>query len=324
MEPALKQRLIGAIVLVALAVIFLPMLIQGPAPESGAADVSLDLPPVPGGEYETRELPLVGAAPDGGVVGMDARSPRPGEALPTVDTADAAAPADDGSPGNSDDGADDDGMFPPSTAAGDYAVAFGSFSTTADADKLVGDLRASQLPGYREQARVNGWNVYRVRIGPYANRAEAEAARLRAAHVRDDVGARVVALNADAAAALKAAEEAERTAAAAPAKPETKPVASAPAPPPAPVAAAPVPAPATAGTGFAVQLGAFREAADADALRDRVRGGGFSVFTEQVDTDQGRLTRVLVGPVLDRAAANQLQAQVRAKFQIDGLVRSHP
>jgi cell division septation protein DedD len=35
-DTPLKQRLIGAIVLVALAVIFLPMLVKGPAPDSGA------------------------------------------------------------------------------------------------------------------------------------------------------------------------------------------------------------------------------------------------------------------------------------------------
>ena len=63
METALKQRLVGAAVLVALAVIFLPMLIQGPAPESGAADVSLDVPPQPGGDFETREIPLPGKDP---------------------------------------------------------------------------------------------------------------------------------------------------------------------------------------------------------------------------------------------------------------------
>src|SRR5690606_37665559 len=38
-EPQLKQRLIGAAVLVALAVIFLPMLVKGPAPDSGVSDV---------------------------------------------------------------------------------------------------------------------------------------------------------------------------------------------------------------------------------------------------------------------------------------------
>ena len=44
MEPALKQRVVGAVVLVALAVIFLPMLVKGPAPESGVSDVPLQLP----------------------------------------------------------------------------------------------------------------------------------------------------------------------------------------------------------------------------------------------------------------------------------------
>ena len=98
MEPALKQRLIGAMVLVALAVIFLPMLIKGPAPESGASDVSLKLPDAPPGDYETRELPLVtpGNAPAGGALGMDAQVGNDG-ALPTVDTTTAGvATADAG------------------------------------------------------------------------------------------------------------------------------------------------------------------------------------------------------------------------------------
>ncbi|HET8818889.1 MAG TPA: SPOR domain-containing protein, partial [Xanthomonadaceae bacterium] len=91
--------------------------------------------------------------------------------------------------------------------------------------------------------------------------------------------------------------------------------------------ATPKPAPpptAAADTGFAVQLGAFRDTADAEALRNRVRAAGFSTFTEQVQTDDGRLTRVMVGPTMDRAAADQLQAKIKAQFGIDGLVRSHP
>src|SRR6478672_4105145 len=72
MDSRLKQRLIGAAVLVALAVIFLPMLVQGPAPDSGVSDVPLSMPDAPRGEYETRDLPLVtpGNTPDGGAVGM--------------------------------------------------------------------------------------------------------------------------------------------------------------------------------------------------------------------------------------------------------------
>ena len=45
MDAPLKQRLVGAAVLVALAVIFLPMLVKGPAPDSGVSNVSIDVPP---------------------------------------------------------------------------------------------------------------------------------------------------------------------------------------------------------------------------------------------------------------------------------------
>ncbi|MCE4076295.1 SPOR domain-containing protein, partial [Stenotrophomonas acidaminiphila] len=102
-------------------------------------------------------------------------------------------------------------------------------------------------------------------------------------------------------------------------KPEpAKPVASKPAP------AAVAPAPAASSVGFAVQLGAFGKPADANALRDKVRAAGFSAFVEQVRTDNGVLNRVRVGPVANRAEAEQLKAQVAAKVGIAGMVRPHP
>src|SRR5690606_41679158 len=94
-DSQLKQRLIGAAVLVALAVIFLPMLVKGPAPDSGVSDVSLKVPDAPQGDYETRELPLVvpDEAPAGGVVGLQAPDADHG-ALPTVDTTTAPSGRD--------------------------------------------------------------------------------------------------------------------------------------------------------------------------------------------------------------------------------------
>lgn len=335
MEPALKQRVVGAVVLVALAVIFLPMLIKGPAPESGVSDVPLKLPDAPQGDgsMQTRELPLVApaAAPASGVVGMDASE------APADDAAAVEAPASDA------------GMMPAATAGGDYAVSFGRYATGADADKVVAALRASQLPGYQETATDNGRTLYRVRIGPYATRADAEAARLRAAHVREDVGAKVVVLNAEAT-PVTAAEAASPSvsqpiaAATAPApKPEplagTKPATSKPmAPSPKPatssaptkpvstVATAAKPAqPAAADTGFAVQLGAFASATEANKLRDRARAAGLRAFVESVRTDKGVLSRVRVGPVLTRAEADQLKAQVATKLGIaDAIVKPHP
>src|SRR5690242_1810632 len=80
MDPALKHRLIGAAVLSAVAVIFLPKLLVSHDTRSTAADVPLKLPSAPGGDFQTKELPLVTPAsdlPQGGVVGMDTSHPVP-------------------------------------------------------------------------------------------------------------------------------------------------------------------------------------------------------------------------------------------------------
>ncbi|TWI08163.1 SPOR domain-containing protein [Aerolutibacter ruishenii] len=336
MEPALKQRLIGATVLVALAVIFLPMLIKGPAPESGVSDVPLQLPDTPEGDYETRELPLVspGDVPAGGAVGMDGAAP---DKLPTVD-ADAAmlAPAVQG-------------MMPAPTAGGSHAVTFGSYASAADADRVVAALTASQLPGYQTPMKTaSGRTLYRVLIGPYATQAIAESARLRAAHVRDDVAAKVIVLDASAeevattnAPASAPASQPVPLASTSVSKPvalgetrsatavrlqeaASKPTAAASKPAQATPVPVPTPKPAASNVGFAVQLGAFSNTEEATRLRDRARAAGFSAFVESVRTDKGTLSRVRVGPVADRAAADRLQAQVAAKLGVSGIVRPHP
>lgn len=327
MEPALKQRLVGAGVLVALAVIFLPMLVQGPAPDSGASSIPLSVPDAPKGDFDTQELPLVepGATPAGGALGM----PAPG--TPTAQSAEAAQPADSGD------------MYPAASAAGDYAVEFGDFASATLADAAVASLRSSHLPGYREAAtNAQGQAVQRVRIGPFATRPDAEAARLRASQAGGRGGLQVVVLDAaTAAVASPVAEVAPATAAPIPTDTTKSPASAAkplaPSASPKPVAAAPAPAkpasapptPATApkaaaGTGFAVQLAAFGKPADAAALRDRARAAGFSAFVETVNTDKGALTRVRLGPVATRADAERLQAQAQAKLGIAGAVRPHP
>jgi cell division septation protein DedD len=351
METALKQRLVGALVLVALAVIFLPMLVKGPAPASGVDDVSLDAPDAPEDGFETRVLPLDAPAADG-------RAALPEAATPAASTATTSAPA------TSTTGT----MMPPATAGGDYAVTFGSYATQADAARVVVALQASQLPGYQEPyTNTAGRTLHRVRVGPYATQADAEAARLRAAHVRDDVGSKVIALDA-AASTSQAATVAN--ASAPPAKPTANASASTPSPLPAAsqvkaetlaqtnarnappltdaqikaktAAAEPKPTPAVAkpaepvetkpelpragasGVGYAVQLGAFGNAEEAAKLRDRARAAGFSAFVEQVRTDKGTLNRVRIGPVADRADADRLRGQAASQLGVNGLVRPHP
>ena len=328
MDSSLKQRLVGAIVLVALAVIFLPMLVKGPAPDSGVSDVSLDIPVEPQGDaaVKTVDLPLMPAdgAPQGGVVGM------PADSVEDDTTASAGT-----------------GAFP-TVAAGDYVVSFGSYATSGDAGQVIAALRNAGLPSFSETTRVNGRDAQRVRIGPFADRAVAESARLAAGKVNAGVDAKVVVL--DAGPAAPAVASSSTTAAPALAKPEPLPTVAKPATPPAPPAVKPVaatassaapaaavppaaaPAPAaiakpaadTSKTGFAVQIGAFAIVADANALRDKLRSAGFNTFTDTVTTNKGVLTRVRVGPAMNRAEADALNASVKAKTGLNGMVRPHP
>ena len=372
MDPGLKQRLIGAAVLIALAVIFLPMLVQGPAPDSGVSDLSLQVPDAPDGDYVTRDLPLVvpEATTSAGLLADDGR-------LATVDTA-TSSPEGDTRHADAADLADDlgaepiDGIdvpaadaagiaaavalppaprtvaaadaaeaatrpaapepvkpeaskpvseavppptrrLPAATAGGDYAVNFGAYATRADAGTVVQRLRGENLPAYVEETRVGGRDAWRVRIGPYANRADAEAARVRAGAIGSRANAVVVAL--DAAAPASGGTAAARVPmASAPSPATTRPATATPA----------ASAPAASGTGFAVQLGAFGNATDASALRDRLRAAGITAFTDTVQTDKGTLTRVKAGPVATRAEAEQLKARVKSSVGVDGLVRSHP
>lgn len=322
MDTSLKQRLVGAAVLVALAVIFLPLLVKGPAPDSGVSDVSLRVPPEPKtpGDSVTQDLPLVtpAAAPAGGVSGMP-------DAMPTASDAPAAEAAPLAA-----------------VAAGGFAVSFGSYASAGDADKVIAALTAAGLPGYREVVTLGDRQAQRVRIGPFADRATAESARLRAGQVRSDVEAKVVALDAAATAAPAGPTPAAETrpAPAAPkieakplAKPELakpEPTKAEPAKPTKPVAAPlakpepPQAKPANpAGTGFVVQIGAFSSAPDALAQRDALRKSGFNAFTDSVPGPNGTLTRVRVGPVMTRAEADALKAKLKAAGK-DGMIRPHP
>ena len=343
MDTPLKQRLIGAAVLIALAVIFLPMLVQGPAPDSGVGEVSTRVPAAPASGYETRELPLLGGAADAGAP------------LPTVEA--GTAP---------DDAAPEPAAADPAIAAGRWAVSFGAYASARDADAVIDRLRQAGLEGFSEKDSVNGAPAWRVRVGPFADRALAEAGRLRAVRIRNDVNAQVIALDAGAeptatapataatatpaepAPAPEPARETQRQAAAAATPAATPGPTSTPAPAPAPASApapanpvaaaqkpaatpastpavavpAPAPTPAAASVGFAVQMGAFSREADANALRDRLRAAGFSAIVQPVRTDKGTLSRVRVGPVASRTEAEQLRGRLSGFG--GGMVVSHP
>jgi len=361
MDQPLKQRLIGAAVLVALAVIFLPMLLTGPDVREAEADaVPLSMPPTPGQEFETRELPLTvpEPAPAGGVLGMSGAAPAvPAPAASVAGSVPADAVADLGPPdtegGDAAVATDSPaaGPAPVGAAGGDYVVAVGSFADVANARALAGKLRAAGLPVRADAVPIGAAQGLRLRVGPYADRAAAEAARLRA-QAATNVSGKVVALDGaplpppaspapvakpavPATAVAKLPAPASSSSVTLPAKSAT-PLANAPpaptsnvSPAAAPGPAAEVPAssggaPATVTAGFAVQLSAPSVEADAIGLRDKARAAGFPSFVQRIEVDGGVRWRVRVGPFADRASADAARGAANGKLGTKGIVMRHP
>ena len=341
MDSTLKQRLIGAAVLAALAIIFLPMLLKGPdVKEPDAAEVPLSMPATPGQDFETRELPLTTpdtATPPGGVLGMAPGSTPP--PAPEMTVPDSAVADVEPLQGN-----DVAGSAPPTPApavtpavpapvkpalveaplapadaarvgAGRHVVNVGSFANVANGNALSAKLRAAGLPVIAERVSLASGTVMRLRVGPYATRAAAEAARLRADQATGTTST-VIVLDAPAVSAAPVKATAPVATAAAPAK--------APAPV-APATTEPTPVkPVAASSGFAVQLSAPSVEADANALRDKARAAGFSSFVQRIETATGTRFRVRVGPVADRSAATALQGDVNSKLGTGGIIVTNP
>lgn len=317
MHSTLKQRLIGAAVLIALAVIFLPMAVQGPGPDSAVGGVSLDIPEQPPRAVQTQELalqlpttttqPALDPLPDEPdhvvTVDTDARErpdalagnepPTTAEpaATPPAVAADTPAPRPEVPKAVAEKPAVAKPAPAVSAASGGYAVNLGTYANLENAGKLLASLKAAGLAASSESVTVSGKPAMRLRLGPYARQADAQNARITALGVRSDLPASVVAVDGAPAATPAATAKPDAV------KPKI---------------------------GFAVQVGAFSDKADADGMVERLKTAGFIGFSEPVKTAGGTLYRVRVGPEITRAEADKLRANVAEKLKLDGIVVSHP
>ena len=319
MEPALKQRLLGAAVLVALAVIFLPMFFGGETSKPDDAGVSLDIPAEPDTKLQSRvyDLPLPDASapavvPEAPVAG-DAAEVMPLSEVPSdtavtppavVSTGAPAAvakpdagtkPVVDAAPVVESRPVTPVPVKPPVTSPGiagaqDYLVSLGVYSDRGSAESLLARARKLGFPAYLESLSVNGKAASGVRVGPFDGRASAEAARLK---LKDAIG------NAEPSLMV-----ADRTVtAAAPARSQVAGVAD----------------------GWAVQLSALRDRKDAETLSRRVKAAGFEAFVDDTrGADGTTLWRVRVGPRAERADAEKLAADIKVRLHMDGMVVTHP
>jgi len=71
---------------------------------------------------------------------------------------------------------------------------------------------------------------------------------------------------------------------------------------------------------WSVRLGSFSSTSNASNLVTRLQQAGHRAYTRQVNSSQGVLTAVFVGPLVDRASAQTLMESLRQDFQLNGLI----
>lgn len=177
MESGLKQRIIGALVLVVAAVIFLPMLLSG-QDETERVEVEVPAEPVmDDSEMVTAQPPtLPEPAPVPSIPGPDAEAPVVApETVPEVAVSEPPAPVVTPEPVES---PAETAPAPAVTAAeGSWVVQQASFSSQSNAEGFRKTLADQGYNAYVRGAQVNGKDIVRVYVGPLATRDAATRIR---------------------------------------------------------------------------------------------------------------------------------------------------
>lgn len=195
MDQMLKQRLIGAIVIISLAVIFIPMILEGPDDELSPR--TQDMPPPPTIDYQAEvELPVPAESPEpaespaAAVTEPEVSAiPEPSAPQPEAVTSQAEAPVKQPEPVESAKTIkpavvkQPPPKAPPKTTTGPaiiqgaWILQAGSFSQQANALSLRDRLKKSGYQASVQDSKGAEGHVYRVLIGPVNDRQAAEKLR---------------------------------------------------------------------------------------------------------------------------------------------------
>jgi len=145
LDRLLKQRLLGAVILVALLVILLPEWLDGAGHKSRYAQ-QISIPDKPVFEPMTQLMGKAGGmdAPVAGAAGAESTEPVKSRASSSIQA---------------------------------WALQVGSFSEMSNAQQLRDRLRAKAYPAYIDKQTSADKASYRVRIGPELDHARVEALR---------------------------------------------------------------------------------------------------------------------------------------------------
>ena len=184
MDQKLKQRLTGAIVLVSLAVIFIPIILEGPDDEWTPRSHSL--PEAPAVEYQAEiELPLPEETPRSLAIPEMETSTHPESesivieetvAIAVVETKPVPAKVPEPQPEVQKKPAPPPVAAPAAPLAGWY-IQVGSFSQEMNATGLRERITAWGFGVRTQKINTGKGTAYRVLVGPSASRAKAEKLR---------------------------------------------------------------------------------------------------------------------------------------------------
>lgn len=190
MDEGLKQRIIGALVLVVAAVVFLPMLLSGQdeteqvevtVPDASVLDdremaaaappplpEPAPVPDMPQAIVESQDSPAETPLPDTAAIEPVTVVPEPEAPVAAPEPEPAPAPAPVEQPAAA------------ATPAGGWVIQQASFSNDANADSFRQTLAGQGYNAYTRSAQSGGKTIVRVYVGPLESR---EAA----ARVRDEL-----------------------------------------------------------------------------------------------------------------------------------------
>jgi DedD protein len=342
----LNTRLLGAAVLIALLILFVPMFFSStPSAPGGNQAVNLAIPPAPDRDLQTKTMSLNPDAPVGTpAAAASAVAPRTPVTTTAPVSGDQLATVNIGSNRPRDVETDPEAGQKPipttvTTGAGTppgQAVIPMRTTPAADAPAIKSPPAAvapkAATTAATAAAPVVGRGSYAINLSAYANAAGATNLESRVRALGYPVSGHPITQGGQPRTLVMAGPFETRAAAEAARLKITQSIPGVPARLQQDAshddATSPAPEPASHAAikagGWAVQLAAMSSQGDANALRDKLRANGFDGFVDTVQSGGRQLWRVRAGPQTQRADALRLRDQIKAKLGNDGNIVSVP
>lgn len=202
MDRKLKERIVGAVLLVLAAVLVIPLFLDGPDPETRVERPAVALPPADDTDARTRTVrleqqrdtptaPPTPAAEAPVPTPSPAPVPQPREApadtTPATDVAPVAEPSPEPAaepapapPARAEPPVEPTPAPPtapptaPAAPGENWVIQLGSFGNRDNADRLAAELRERRYQSFVTRHESDGRVLHRVRVGPAGSREEAD------------------------------------------------------------------------------------------------------------------------------------------------------